>query len=197
MRPSFPRVIAASRVDARAERNVLAYVVLSPWTMLAIAIASLVVNATAIAIVFACVSAVALHEALPRARLWPFALVVVQFVLVAVGAHSLMATAVPLLAALALPLIAVCTRETADLANVCARRYFFVMLYVYALSYAPALVMKSGDGAWWLICATLFAIALGVLANKTRRIRRVLASEPGLLAIAPLCVCAPLFFYAM
>jgi hypothetical protein len=38
LRPSVVRVVAASRVDARAPRHAFANVALSPWTLLAIAL---------------------------------------------------------------------------------------------------------------------------------------------------------------
>jgi phosphatidate cytidylyltransferase len=199
MRPSIARVIAASRPAARTRRprDIAASIAVSPWTLLAIACASLLVAPAAVAAAFAVVSAVALNEALPvmprrRGRSLPalamFALVPLQFGCVAAAAWPLAATCVPLVAALGIPLVAVCARDTANLAEVCAQRYFNVMLYIYALSCAPALVLTLG--AMWLVGVTLVAIAASYAVSRlSRRAARVTAVDA-------LCLVAPIVYYS-
>ena len=194
MRPSVLRVTAASRLDARAPRHAFAQVALSPWTLLAIALAAFLLPPIAVVAAFAVVSAAAVRRALPTASAWSsraaFVAVPLQFAFVAADAWPLAATVVPLLAALGLPLVAVCTRDTVDLADRCARRYFAVMLFVYALSHAPALAMRDAGGG------LLGVVAIGILASRVPRVRRMFGDHADLVAASVVSLVGPLALYA-
>jgi predicted CDP-diglyceride synthetase/phosphatidate cytidylyltransferase len=195
LRPSVVPVTAVSRADARASRSAVTQVALSPWTLIAIALAALFVPPVAVVAAFTAVAGVALREALPAAGAWSsraaFVALPLQFALVAAGAWPLAATFVPLFAALALPLVAVCTHDTAELADRCARRYFAVMLFVYGLSHAAALAMRDAAGA------LLGVVALAFVAARVPRIRRMFGEQADLVPAAVTALAAPLALYAL
>ena len=182
MRPSIFRVITAQRVDARADRRAVVDALLSPWALMAIAVAATFLPPIALA--FALVSAAAVHEALPpmprAVAVAVFGTIPLQYALVAANAWPAAATVVPLVAALGIPLVAVCTGNVASLTDASAQRYFAVMLFVYALSYAPAI------GGPALVVLSALALASRLLRNRAQ-----------LVPVAVIAVGAPLVFYAL
>src|SRR5262245_55838616 len=140
-------------------------VAVSPWVIATLAVASLWVHPIAIAAGFAVVSAAALRECLRDERgRWPlrmvYACIPLQYALVATGSYGLITLTLPLVAALAFPLVSVCAGDIRALAERSAYRYWCAMVAVYALSHAPALLMLDVPGRRGALLVFLVALAL-------------------------------------
>lgn len=205
--------IASSAASARRWWRPL----VSPWTMAALALASVVLPPLAVTAAFAVVSAAALRElsgppfalrasgrVRPRERpfgrtgpcagVLPYLCIPLQYGFVASGAYGAMALALPLFAALALPLWSVGAGDVRALAERSARRYFAIMIAVYALSHFPALATTGLPATGWpLAIAGVVVVAL-VAAGGARVMTHI--GLPHLAAVGAVAFTAPPVFYA-
>ena len=153
--------------------------------LLAVAAAALALwdSSAALLLVFALVSTVALGAfvapgtsdaaAAPPHALGLYLCVPLQYAFVASGRYELFAVTLPLVGALALPLLALAQGEGRAFLERTAERYWIVMVCVYCVSHAPALLMLNAPNAAglvaFLVVMTLAGQALYVLAMRLRR----------------------------
>jgi len=154
--------------------------VLLSWPMVAaLSAAALALPPVVIVAGFGLVSAAALREfsqASPPsrdARPWPdyaaLLLVPMQYAFVALAAWTPAMWCLPLAAALGLPLLSVIAGDTRGLDVRSAQRFFAVMLTVYSLSYAPALLaLDSGSARPADLLLFLVVVTLGSGALRER-----------------------------
>jgi len=150
------------------------------WPMVAaLSLAALVLPAVIVVIAFGLVSAAALrefsHAPLPsrHMRPWPdyaaFLLVPMQYAFVGLAAWTPAMWCLPLAAALGLPLVSVIAGDTRGLDTRSAQRFFAVMLTVYSLSHAPALLtLDAGSMRPAGLLLFLVAVTLGSGALRAR-----------------------------
>lgn len=166
----------------------------SPWTIAALSLAAFVVPALAVTAGFAAVSAAALREILgPRAGALPYLCVPLQYGLVASGAYGPMALALPLFAALALPLWSVVAGDVRALAERSARCYFAIMVAVYALSHFPALATTGFPSTGWPLAIAGVLLALPVAAGGARVMARI--GAPHLSYVGAVAFAAPFAYH--
>jgi phosphatidate cytidylyltransferase len=123
------------------------------WPAALVALAAIASDGAALVALFALLSALTLRgwfafDADSRgAGAWTrtacYLSIPLQYTFVAAGSYSLIALCLPLAATLGLPLLAVLDGDTRNLAERTARRYFGVMVCVYGLSHAPALLLLA------------------------------------------------------
>jgi len=176
-RPARPEGVASRRVTRFGD---------APWAtvVLAMAVAALALwdSRTALLLVFALVSTAALGEFLapgasnatgsPVRVLGCYLCVPLQYAFVASGRYELFAVALPLFGALALPLLALAQDGGRAFPERIAERYWIVMVCVYCVSYAPALLTldapdTSGLVAF-LVAMTFACQALCTVASRSR-----------------------------
>jgi hypothetical protein len=167
----------------------------SPWTIAALVLATPWAPPLVVTCGFALVSAAALRELLgPRAGVLPYLCVPLQYGFVASSSYGLMALALPLTAAIALPLWSVGAGDVRALAERSARRYFAIMIAVYALSHVPAFAMAGLAAIPWPATVAGVALAGLVAAGGARVMTRI--GAPELAYVGAVAFSAPLVFYA-
>jgi phosphatidate cytidylyltransferase len=178
------------------------------WLVVAAGAAALWLPREAVVALFALASTVAVAAFLgsgttratgqPLHVLCCYVCVPLQYGFIIAGRYELFAVAVPLFATIAIPLLTIAQGETHMLERV-AERHWGVMVWVYFLSHAPALLMfdlpgAAGDNGG--LVAFLVALALasqGVWALACRAGERFVTGARSLDAFA---FAAPVFFYA-
>lgn len=123
------------------------------WPVALVALAAIASDGQALIVLFALLSALALRRWLAFdtgnrgtgawTRIACYLSIPLQYTFVAAGSESLVAHCLPLAATLGLPLLAVLDGDTRNLAERTARRYLGVMVCVYGLSHAPALLLLA------------------------------------------------------
>lgn len=143
------------------------------WVIVGVFGGALWVGPLAIVALFGVVSAIALRElsrntprelADPLLDLACFAAVLVQYALLALGRADLFAVALPFLAALVLPIVAVASGGTRALQARLAMRHWWVALAVYCLSHVPGLLLldpAGGEGRGVLLVTWLVLVTQG------------------------------------
>ncbi|WP_413042719.1 phosphatidate cytidylyltransferase [Pseudomonas sp. YJ42] len=126
------------------------------WSMIAIFVASYLMGNTATVVLFAFVSLFALREfiTLTPTRLGDhnalfaafFILIPLQYVFIGVHWYSMVTLLIPVYAFLFLPSIAVLSQETDGFLERAAKIQWGVMITVYCISHAPALLILDLEG---------------------------------------------------
>ena len=126
------------------------------WAMVALVAAALALGPVGVVGLFAFVSFLALREFVTltptrrgdhRALLWCFFVFTpVQYALVGVGWYGMFVLLIPVYAFLAVPAVAVLAGETEDFLARTARMQWGLMVCVYCVSHAPALLMLRLPG---------------------------------------------------
>lgn len=126
------------------------------WSMIAIFVASYLMGNTATVVLFAFVSLFALREfiTLTPTRLGDhnalfaafFILIPLQYVLIGIHWYSMVTLLIPVYAFLFLPSIAVLSQETNGFLERAAKIQWGVMITVYCISHAPALLILDLEG---------------------------------------------------
>lgn len=160
------------------------------WAMVAVFTAALVVGKVITLVLFAALSFLALREFLTltptrpgdhRALIVGFYLVVpAQYYLIGIGWYGMFAVLIPVYVFLALPALSAVAGDTTDFLARSAKVQWGLMLAVYALSHAPALLLLDIPGfalpnALLLLylmvvvqISDVFQYALGKLFGRTR-----------------------------
>lgn len=123
------------------------------WPVALVVLVAIASDGQALIVLFALLSALALRSWLAFdagnrgtgawTRIACYLSIPLQYTFVAAGSESLVALCLPLAATLGLPLLAVLDGDTRNLAERTARRYLGVMVCVYGLSHAPALLLLA------------------------------------------------------
>ena len=126
------------------------------WSMIAIFVASYLLGGTATVVLFAFVSLFALREfiTLTPTRLGDhnalfaafFILIPLQYVFIGIHWYSMVTLLIPVYAFLFLPSIAVLSQETDGFLERAAKIQWGVMITVYCISHAPALLILDLEG---------------------------------------------------
>jgi len=165
-----------------------AVLLLSRWTMLAVVAASPWTGVNVAVAFFAVVSVFALRMFMTAAgvapgddphgrsdRLLHVAVILVQYALVTSRAYGLFSVCLPLVAALVLPVVAVCGGALRRPLECIAKRYWAITLWVYCLSCMPALLVLqlpgfAGDNAFLLLFLLVVAQAAGLGERVAQRL---------------------------
>jgi phosphatidate cytidylyltransferase len=140
------RAPALANLDARIR---------SWWVIVALLASAMLLGPTAVTVVFAVTSAMALSEFIahaPRAVRDPvldagcYALTVLQYALVASGSSGPVMAAMPLAAALGLPIAATASGGNRELQSRIAHRFWWVIIASWCLSFVPALLLLEVPG---------------------------------------------------
>ena len=164
-------------------------VFLSRFAMLAVVIGSFWLGVHAVIAFFAAVSVVALRQFMTAAgvspgddaharsdRLLHVAVILVQYALVSSRAYALFSVCIPLASALLLPILSLCGRSERRPLDCIAKRHWAIMLCVYCVSCAPALLMLeipgfAGKNALLLIFFVVVTQAADVCERLVSRLR--------------------------
>ena len=123
------------------------------WVMAAVLAISFLLGATATLLVFAIGSFMALREFLRLTQTWPedhaalavafFLILPFQYLLIGIQWYGLFSIMIPVYTFLILPIFPVIRQETADFLERTARLQWGLMLTVYCISHAPALLLLT------------------------------------------------------
>ncbi len=126
------------------------------WLMIALFAAALVLGPVVTLILFGLLSFMALREflSLTPTRIGDhrslflcfFLFLPLQYVLIGIGWYGLFAILIPVYAFLVLPSLAAVAGDTGDFLSRCAKVQWALMLAVYTISHAPALLMLQIEG---------------------------------------------------
>lgn len=186
------------RAGARGRRAMptVAAIRLGTWWLVAgIAASAAWLSDFAVTAVFAVVSALALSAffaRLPRRagdralRAACYACVPVQYAFVASGSVGPFALCLPLVVALALPLLAIAARDTRDLADRIAEAGWGVLLCVYCVSHVPAVLMLDVPGFAGRVGLPAAFVVIVASAGELPRSARAAVRGPAAAACAAL-----------
>lgn len=190
-------LVLARRVQTDASRAVVANLnarIRSWWIMTGVFIAALATGGVGSVILFALISFIALRELITltpthrsdhRTLFWAFFVFLpIQYLLVGIQWYGLFAIFIPVYAFLFVPLRSALAGDTQDFLARTAKIQWGLMIAVYCVSHAPALLMlesadQPGQGArllLYLIVVVQLSDVLQYVFGKTLGHRRILPS---------------------
>lgn len=156
---SIAGAVLASKATSPTQRDVIANLnarTKAWWVMVAVFAIAFVLGNTATLVLFAFASFFALREFVTLTPTRPgdhqplvlsfFVLIPAQYALIAYGQYGTFAILIPVYAFLLLPSVAAFAADTHDFLARCAKIQWAIMICVYCISYAPAVILLDIPG---------------------------------------------------